>query len=161
MPNEKGKKKNTASLCAELANGLAAELGVSLWDVVFEKEGAIWYLRYYIDKEGGVDIDTCEAFSRRVSDLLDAADPISQSYCLEVGSPGIERRLTKPAHFARYTGSGVLVRLIRPVEGVRDFEGTLEGLDEEGNVRILLDEETEMVFTMEETAFVRLVSELE
>lgn len=159
MPKGNGKKTNTASICAGLAEPLAVELGVSLWDVVYEKEGAGWYLRYYIDKEGGVGIDECEAFSRRISDILDAADPIAQSYCLEVGSPGIERRLIKPAHFEKYIGSRVLVRLVRPVDGARDFEGELTGRDDDG-VHILLDEDVEMVFTMDETAFVRLVAQL-
>lgn len=155
----KGKKQNTAAFCEQLAVPLAQELGVCLWDVAFEKEGAGWYLRYFIDQEGGVDLDTCEAFSRRISDILDREDPIDQSYCLEVGSPGIERKLTKPWHFEKYTGSRVLVRLIRPVEGVRDFVGRLEGLDGQRGALLTLDEDLQMTFTLEETAYVRLYEE--
>ena len=87
MAQSNGKRQNTASACAQLAAPVAQQMGLELWDVTFEKEGAGWYLRYLIDREGGVDIDQCEAFSRQVSDLLDEADPIPQSYTLEVGSP--------------------------------------------------------------------------
>ena len=161
MAQQKGKRPNTAAVCAELAAPVAEELGVYLWDVAFEKEGAGWYLRYFIDKdqEGGVDIDTCEEFSRRMSDLLDEADPIPQSYTLEVGSPGVERKLTKVWHFQKYLGEPVLVRLIRPVEGVRDFVGELAAYHEDGTIDLALDEESEMSFTLDETAYVRLYEE--
>ena len=86
MAKAQGKRPNTAAVCEALAAPVAQRMGLYLWDVAFEKEGAGWYLRYYIDREGGVTIDECEAFSREVSDLLDEADPIDQSYTLEVGS---------------------------------------------------------------------------
>ena len=161
MAQGKGKRPNTAAVCTELAQPVVEKLGVYLWDVAFEKEGAGWYLRYYIDKEpGGVDIDTCEAFSREMSDLLDAADPIEQSYTLEVGSPGIERKLTKAWHFEKYLGEPVAVKLIRPVDGVREFIGELLSFDEgERTVSIALDEETQMSFIMDEAAYVRLYEE--
>lgn len=158
MTKEPAKKKNTVTVCEELALPIADELGVYIWDTVFEKEGAGWYLRYLIDTDEGVDIDTCETFSRRMSDLLDAADPIDQSYCLEVSSPGIERKFTRPWHYERYMGETVLVRLIRPVEGVREFIGTLESVDEAG-ITIALDDEQQMTFTQDETAYVRLYVE--
>ena len=160
MTEGKSKRRSTAAVCEELAEPVAREMELELWDVSFEKEGAGWYLRYLIDREGGVDLDSCEAFSRRMSDLLDQADPIPQSYTLEVGSPGVERKLTRPWHYRRYLGDRVLVRLIRPVEGEREFVGTLAAYNEDGSVSLLLDEESEMVFTPEETAFVRLYEEL-
>lgn len=152
------KKQNTAAVCEKLAEETAREMGLTIWDVVFEKEGAGWYLRYYIDTENGVTIDECEAFSRRMSDLLDQADPIQQSYCLEVGSPGVERKLTRPWHYEAYLGAAVLVRLIRPVEGRRDFAGVLEGYDgQSGQVTLTMDEDgLQMTFAPAETAFVRL-----
>lgn len=161
MTQPKGKRPNTAAICAELAAPVAEGIGVYLWDVVFEKEGAGWYLRYFIDKDadGGVTIDECEAFSRAMSDLLDEKDPIPQSYTLEVGSPGVERRLTKDWHFGKYLGSDVLVRLIRPVEGERDFIGTLSAYHEDGTISVELDGDVEMAFTLAETAFVRLYEE--
>lgn len=156
MAQAKG-KMNTAAVCEELAEPVAREMGVSIWDVAFEKEGAGWYLRYFIDTADGVSIDECEAFSRRMSDLLDEADPVEQAYCLEVSSPGIERKFTRGWHFENYMGTRVLVRLIRPVEGVRDFVGTLRARNpEDGSVTVTLEEDLEMTFTPEETAFVRL-----
>ena len=94
-----------------------------------------------------------------MSDLLDEADPIPQSYTLEVGSPGVERKLTKDWHFQKYLGEPVLVRLIRPVEGVRDFVGELAAYHEDGTIDLALDEESEMSFTLDETAYVRLYEE--
>lgn len=157
MANEK--RKNTAGICEDLARPVAEQMGILLWDTTFEKEGAGWYLRYLIDTENGISIDECEAFSREMSSLLDREDPISQSYTLEVGSPGIERKLTKGWHFERYKGADILVRLIRPVEGIRDFVGTLLAYDEEQGVTIRLDDEIEMTFGLDETAYVRLYVE--
>ena len=159
-----GKKQNTAAVCAQLAAPVAQQMGLEMWDVTFEKEGAGWYLRYLVDRPGGVDIDQCEDFSRQVSDLLDEADPIPQSYTLEVGSPGIERKLTQPWHFARYLGRPVVVRLIRPVEGEREFMGTLSAYDEDGTVTLLDgdegdEEQLEMVFSPQEIAYVRVYEE--
>ena len=136
------KKTKAVDVAARLAAPVLAELGLELWDVRFEKEGSGWYLRYFIDKEGGVNINDCEAVSRRVDTLLDEADPIEQSYVLEVSSPGIERHLVKDWHFQRYIGQRVAVRLIRPVNGVRDFTGTL--ISKEGdNITILLEDDVQ------------------
>ena len=134
------------------------EMGLQLWDVVYEKEGSGWYLRYYVDKEGGIDINSCEAFSRAISDVLDEADPIDGSYTLEVSSPGIERALTRDWHFEALMGQQLLVRLIRPVEGVRDFIGTLTDY-RDGTLTLLLDEKTEMNVERGETAFIRLYND--
>lgn len=99
-----------------LAEPIAAELGLSIWDVRFVKEGAYHYLRITIDKPEGVDMDDCEKMSRAVNGPLDELDPIDCEYCLEVCSPGIERELTRPEHFAAYIGAVLNVRLIRPLE---------------------------------------------
>ena len=101
-------KKNTAAIAEELAAPILEEMGLQLWDVVYEKEGSGWYLRYYVDKEGGIDINSCEAFSRAISDVLDEADPIDGSYTLEVSSPGIERALTRDWHFEALMGQQLL-----------------------------------------------------
>ncbi len=92
-------KMNTAQACTKIAEPVAEELGLMLWDVRFEKEGSGWYLRFFIDKDGGVNIEDCENFSRKIDKVLDDADPIEQSYILEVSSPGIERNLIKPCTF--------------------------------------------------------------
>ena len=123
MPQNK--KPRTADLCRELALPVLDSLGLALWDIRFEKEGQNWYLRYFIDKPGGVKIDDCEKFSRAIDTLLDEADPIEQSYILEVSSPGIERKLTRDEHFAAYIGARIHIRLIRPMDGNRDFYGEL------------------------------------
>ena len=149
------KKTNTVALCEELARPILDELGLSLWDTRFEKEGSTWFLRYLIDKEGGISIDDCERFSRAVDKLLDQADPIGQSYTLEVSSPGIERELSRPWHFEACKGRRVTVRLIRPVEGVRDFEGTLQSAQGD-QVALLLDSDVEMSFAKSEAAYIRL-----
>lgn len=151
-------KKNTAAIAEELAAPILEEMGLQLWDVVYEKEGSDWYLRYYVDKEGGIDINSCEAFSRAISDVLDEADPIDGSYTLEVSSPGIERQLTRDWHFETLMGQQLLVRLIRPVEGVRDFIGTLTDY-RDGTLTLLLDEKTEMNVERGETAFIRLYND--
>ena len=148
-------KQNTVQIAQKIAEPVAESLGLELWDVRFEKEGASYYLRYFIDKEGGVDINDCENMSRAVDKLLDAADPIEQSYILEVCSPGIERRLTRDRHFERYIGHLVNVRLVRPVEGVRDFIGRLTK-KEGDSISIELEDNVEMIFKKGEAAYVRL-----
>ena len=154
------KKPNTVTVCEKLAQPVAESMGLELWDVRFEKEGGTWYLRYFIDKEGGVNIDDCEKFSRAVDKLLDEADPIDQSYCLEVSSPGVERELTRPAHFQRYMGKQIMVRFIRPVQGTRDWVGEL--IRAEGDeIAIAIDEETELSFRKNETAYIRLYDDFD
>ena len=89
-------KKNTVGIVTDLVRPITDELGLDLWDVRFEKEGSTWYLRIFLDKEEGVNIDDCENVSRRLSPILDETDPIVQSYTLEVSSPGIGRDLRRP-----------------------------------------------------------------
>ena len=98
----------------DLAAPIAEEIGVSIWDVRFEKEGASWFLRILIDKEGGVDINACGAMSRAIDPLLDEADPIPQSYYLEVWSAGMNRPLERDFHFTQNLGGKVTVGLFTP-----------------------------------------------
>lgn len=151
----------TVAVCTRLAQPVAEELGLLLWDVRFVKEGADWYLRFFIDREEeAVTINDCEAFSRRVDVLLDEADPIPCSYCLEVSSPGIERELTRPEHFERFMDWPVTVRSIRPVDGVREFSGWLAGYA--GGTVTLEDEEgVRREFSLRELSAVRLAAELD
>ena len=129
-------KKNTAAVAEELAQPILEEMGLLLWDVVYEKEGSGWYLRYYVDREGGIDINSCEAFSRAVEKALDAADPIEGSYTFEVSSAGAERPLKRPSDFQRFLGHPVLVKTYKPKDGRKEFAGTLAGYD---NGAVLLD----------------------
>ena len=120
------------------------------------KEAGTWYLRILIDKEGGVDILDCEAISRKVSDLLDEADPIEGSYTLEVGSAGAERALKRPGDFARFLGSPVLVKLYRNLDGRKAFAGILAAYDEQsGDVTVTVGK-TDMTCPKKDVALVRL-----
>ena len=139
---------------AALALPVVEGAGCTLWDVEYVKEAGTWYLRVYIDKEGGVSIDDCEAVSRPLSDLLDEADPIEGSYTFEVSSAGADRPLKKPEHFARFQGAEVEVKLYRPREGRKEFVGTLKGYAD-GDVALDIGGK-EAVFTKQEIALVRL-----
>ena len=140
---------------AALALPVVEGAGCTLWDVEYVKEAGTWYLRVYIDKEGGVSIDDCEAVSRPLSDLLDQADPIEGSYTFEVSSAGADRTLKRPEHFARFQGAEVEVRLYRPREGRKEFVGALKGYAD-GDVTLEEVGGREAVFTKQETALVRL-----
>lgn len=119
----------------QLAEPIAAVRGCEIWDTEYVREGAEWYLRIYLDKEGGVDIDDCEAVSRAMDPILDEKDLIPSSYTFEVCSAGLERALKRPGDFARFLGSDVLVRLYRPKDGTKEFPGVLRGY-EDGRVTI-------------------------
>lgn len=112
-------------LAAELARPIVEENGCALWDVEYVKEAGSWFLRIYIDKEGGVSINDCEAVSRPMSDALDEADPIEGSYTLEVSSAGADRALKKPEHFQQFLGHEVDVKLYRPRDGRKELTGVL------------------------------------
>ena len=118
-----------------LVRPVVEAMGLRLWDVRFEKEGPDWFLRVLIDRDEPMDTDTCAEVSHAIDPLLDEADPIDQSYYLEVGSPGMGRRLTRPEHYEQLKGQKCAVRLIRPdAQGRRDYAGLLQGLDANGNV---------------------------
>lgn len=154
------KSGGVAGICRRLAQPAAQELGLTLWDVRFVKEGASWVLRYLIDKDGGADLNDCVALSRRLNPLLDEADPISQSYSLEVSTPGIERELTRPEHFAYCEGWAVVVRLYRPRDGEREFAGILQGLSDEG-VTIETEEGERLTFPRSEIALVHVLDDVD
>lgn len=116
---------NVKELAHELAAPIATENGCTVWDVEYVKEAGGWFLRVYIDKEGGVDINDCEAISRALSDKLDELDPIEGSYTLEISSAGIDRALKKPEHFAQFLGAEIEIKLYRPLEGRKDHVGKL------------------------------------
>lgn len=139
----------------QLAEPLAERAGAELIDVEFVKEAGEWYLRLFIDREERpVDHDLCEAVSDLVSAALDEADPIPQSYYLEVSSPGLERPLKRPQDFLRYAGSDVVVKLYAAREGHKEYTGRLIGRDGDG-VRIAVAEE-ELLFPLESVARVHL-----
>ena len=138
--------EKVTDLTARLAAPIVEEQGCSLWDVEYVKEAGTWYLRVLIDKEGGVDILDCEAISRKLSDLLDEVDPIEGSYTLEVGSAGAERALNSP----------VLVKLYKPVDGRKEFPGTLAAYNEaDGSLTVDLNG-TSYTFGKKDVALCRL-----
>ena len=139
---------------AQLALPFVEAAGCSLWDVEYVKEAGEWFLRIYIDKEGGVSIEDCEAVSRPLSDKLDEADPIEGSYTFEVSYAGADRVLKKPEHFAAFPGAEVEVRLYRAVDGRKDHVGELVRWDN-GDVTIAAGG-AERTFPKKDVAQVRL-----
>lgn len=137
-----------------LAAPVVEQEGCSLWDVEYVREAGTWYLRLYIDKDGGVSIDDCERISRALDPILDEADPIPDSYVFEVGSAGIERELKRPSDFEAYMGSEIELRLYQPFEGSKVFVGQLSGYAD-GNVTIQFGGRS-LVFTKAQTAQVKL-----
>ena len=138
----------------EFAEPIVTAQGCSIWDVEYVREGADWFLRIYIDKEGGVDIQDCEAISRALDPILDEKDPIPTSYTFEVCSAGLERTLKRPSDFAAYMGEKVLVKLYQPKNGSKEFAGLLTGYND-GDVTVAVGEQT-MTFPKAEVALVRL-----
>ena len=114
----------------DLARPVVEEEGCSLWDVEYLREAGTWYLRIYIDREGGVSINDCERISRRLDPILDEADPIPESYVFEVGSAGADRELKRPSDFARFMGAEIEVKLYKPLDGSKSFVGRLTGYEE-------------------------------
>ena len=147
--------KKITEIVRELAQPVAEENGCELWDVEYVREAGQWYLRLYLDKEGGVNILDCEAVSRKVSDLLDEADPIESSYMFEVSSAGAERALKRPGDFERFMGSAVLVKTYKPRDGRKEFAGTLAGY-EDGAVLLDMGTGEPLRFEKSEIALVRL-----
>ena len=122
--------KNIAAVVRELVAPTAEELGLVLWDVEYVKEGTEWYLRITIDSDEGITIDDCERMHRAIDPLLDEADPIENSYHLEVSSPGLERELKTDFHLAACVGETVEVRLFAPVDGIKVWKGVLAPVED-------------------------------
>ncbi|MCR4754548.1 MAG: ribosome maturation factor RimP [Lachnospiraceae bacterium] len=122
-------RKDIESRTEQLLEPIASSNGVSIYDVEYVKEGSDYYLRAYIDKEGGVTIDDCEAVSRALNDMLDKEDYIDEAYILEVSSPGLTRKLTKPRHYLNSLGNEVEIKTFKPIDGSKEFSGTLTQYD--------------------------------
>ncbi|MGA6992782.1 MAG: ribosome maturation factor RimP [Candidatus Deferrimicrobiaceae bacterium] len=121
-----------SEIIAVLAENVAQDELVELVDVEIAAEGPRSVIRVFIDREGGVRLRDCESFSRKLGAILDVEDPLAGPYSLEVSSPGMDRRLRQPKHFAACKGKRVKISLSAPVDGSRNFRGTLLGSDEEG-----------------------------
>ncbi len=134
---------------------ITKECGVEIYDVEYVKEGSSWYLRAYIDKEGGVTIDDCEKVSRKVSDAMDKEDFIPDAYILEVSSPGLGRALKKEKHLAQSIGENVELKTYKPIEKKKEFSGVLEAFDEE-SVTLRIEEGKSMKFDRSDVAVIKL-----
>lgn len=150
MGSQGVEKKVTAFLAP-----IVEERQYELVDVEYVKEGPNWYVRAYIDKEGGVTIDDCEFVSRALEQKLDENDPISQAYILEVSSPGVDRPLKKESDFERYKGEIVDIKLYKSINKKKEFQGELQGLKDQ-QVSILDENGETLSFAREDIAMVRL-----
>ena len=139
---------------AEFAKPVVEGFGCELWDVEYVREGSERYLRLYIDKDGGIDIEDCEKIHRAMDPILDEKDPIAESYHFEVCSAGLERPLKRASDFEKFMGSPILVKLYRPRNGLKELPGILRGY-EEGCVTLEAGKET-ITFEKSEVALVRL-----
>ncbi|MBO5292637.1 MAG: ribosome maturation factor RimP [Lachnospiraceae bacterium] len=138
----------------ELLQPIAEANGVSIYDVEYVKEGSDWYLRAYIDKEGGVDINDCETVSRALSEALDQADFVEDAYILEVSSPGLGRTLKKDKHLQKSLGEEVELRTYKPIDKCKEFVGILKSYDQD-TVTIEVDG-AERAFARADIALIRL-----
>ena len=141
-------------LVAEFARPIVEAQGCELWDVEYVREGSEYFLRLYLDKEGGVDINDCEAVSRAVDPILDEKDPIPGSYHFEVCSAGLERVLKRPGDFQQFLGSPITVKLYRPRNGLKEMPCVLKEYDA-GKLTVEAGKET-ITFEKSEVAQVRL-----
>ena len=133
---------------------IAEEAGVRIYDVEYVKEGSDWYLRAYIDKDGGVTINDCEAVSRKLSDALDAEDYIADAYILEVSSPGLGRTLKKDKHLQASIGEAVEIRTYKPIDKQKEFGGILKAFDADS---ITIEEAgADRCFARSDVALIRL-----
>ncbi|HIQ75366.1 MAG TPA: ribosome maturation factor RimP [Candidatus Cottocaccamicrobium excrementipullorum] len=151
MPKRESYEQRTEAFLIPLME----EHGFELVDVEFVKEAGVWYLRAYIDKEGGIAVDDCEVISRKLSDWLDQEDFIEESYILEVSSPGLGRPLKKEKDFARSIGKDVEIRLYRALNKSKEYTGQLTAYDKE-SVTLKMEDASEMTFQRADIALIRL-----
>ena len=152
------KRETYEAKTESLLTPIVEKYGVEIYDVEYVKEGSEWYLRAYIDKEGGVNINDCEAVSRALSDELDKADYIAEAYILEVSSPGLGRTLKKDKHLQKSIGEEVEIKTYKPIDKTKEFAGILESFDENSITILTGDEEAseKMTFQRSDVAMVRL-----
>lgn len=148
------KKEGIANNIEVLVFPITERLGYELYHVEFVKENGENYLRIYIDSEDGINLDDCEKVSREVSEMLDVEDPISDSYYLEVSSPGIERELHTDAHLEKYIDNSITIRLASSLNGKKKLEGILKSFTDEDIT--LLDKNKEIVIPRDKVSKVNL-----
>lgn len=126
-----------------------------LVDVEYVREVGLWYLRVYIDKEGGITVDDCEVISRQLGEWLDKEDFIEDSYILEVSSPGLGRPLKKEKDFVRSIGKEVEVKLYKPFNKQKEYTGVLKSFDAD-TVTLTIEEGNDQIFEKRDIALIRL-----
>ncbi len=149
------KRDSIEAQFTELLTPIAAAQGVRIYDVEYVKEGPDYYLRAYIDKDGGVTIDECEAVSRALSDALDENDFINDAYILEVSSPGLGRVLKKDKHLEYSLGEQVEIKTYQPIDKQKEFAGSLKAFDAQ-TITIESEDGTQRVLNRSDVAQVRL-----
>ena len=148
------RREEYEAVCEKLLAPIADANGVYIYDVEYVKEGSEYYLRAYIDKDGGVNINDCENVSRALSDVLDEEDPIPDAYILEVSSPGLGRTLKKDKHFEKSLGEEVELKLYKALDKQKEFSGILKGFD--ADTLTIETSDGDRVFKREDVALVRL-----
>ena len=143
------------SLVEEIVVKLLQDTNIELIDVEYVKEGGEFFLRIYIDKDGGVSLNECELVTRALNPILDEKDPIKDNYYLEVSSPGLDRPLKKEKDFVKYQGRDVEIKLYKPINGSKMHEGELVGLTEDKNIKVIIDND-EVEFNKKDVALIRL-----
>ncbi|WP_027408723.1 ribosome maturation factor RimP [Anoxybacteroides tepidamans] len=133
--------KKVTEVVEELVTPILNDMNLELVDIEYVKEGKNWFLRVFIDSEQGIDIEQCGVVSEKLSEKLDAVDPIPYNYFLEVSSPGAERPLKKAADFTKAVGKNVYIKTYEPIEGEKEFEGELSAFDGE-NVTVTVKHKT-------------------
>lgn len=149
------KKSEIVDRVEKMVTAITDEKGYEMVDVEYVKEAGQFYLRVVVDKEGGISLNECEEVSRELSPKLDENDFIKENYYLEVSSPGIDRALKRDKEFVKYKGRDVEIKLYKAIDGVKQFEGELVGLDEENNIVVIINNE-EIKFNRKDVAIIRL-----
>ncbi len=148
------KKNDIEAKTEAILKPIADRCGVEIYDVEYVKEAGEWYLRAYIDKEGGVNINDCVDVNHALSDALDEDDFIDEAYTLEVSSPGLGRQLKKDRHLERSIGQEVELKLFKPKDGTKEFAGTLKGFDD-STVTVTIND-TDVDFIRKEISVIKL-----
>lgn len=148
-------RENYEAVCEELLRPIAERFQVEIYDVEYVKEGSEYYLRAYIDKPGGINIQDCEDVSRALSDVLDEKDPIPDAYILEVSSPGLGRTLKKDRHLEKSIGEEVELKLFKARDQQKEFTGILKSFDRD-TVTITQGADQDIVFKRSDVAVIRL-----
>ena len=149
------KRETYETRTEELITPILDRMNIGLGDVEYVKEGGTWYLRAYIDKEGGITVNDCEAVAREMNEILDREDFVDDSYVFEVSSPGLGRPLKKEKDYIRSMGKEVEMRTYRAINREKEFYGILSAYDE-NTVTIKTEDGTEMTFEKSDIALIRL-----